>query len=102
MDAFEEDEALSDLEKKKQLELHRRKADLREVMSLPEGRRFLWRLIHHDAGLCERTYEGEATHASAYGEGKRSVGIALQVELTEGLPVQYLLMMQEQLERPQE
>lgn len=68
--------------------------DLREVMSTPAGRRF----VHRVLGLCgtfRLSFAGEQTHATAFNEGKRSVGNQLFAEVEAVSPNQFLNMLRE-------
>lgn len=68
--------------------------DMRAVMSAPAGRRFVHRML----GLCgtfRLSFAGEQTHATAFNEGKRSVGNQLFAELEAVSPAQFLDMLRE-------
>lgn len=51
-------------------------ADLAWLMSDKRGRRFMWRLLG-GLGIYQQTYVPGDTHASAFREGQRSVGLQL-------------------------
>lgn len=74
-----------------------READLRAVMATGSGRRLVWRLIDDAAGTFGGTYTGEAL-SGAYGEGRRSIGIALMAEAQRVARVDYVRMLAESLE----
>ena len=50
--------------------------DLRTVMGTPEGARFVSWILDF-AGVWRLSYNGEETHATAFKEGARNVGLAL-------------------------
>jgi hypothetical protein len=76
--------------------LAQREADLKALLALPAGRRFLWDLI-------DRRCNAHGTALSWSGSemywlnGQRSVGVDLRVELEAHDPDNYLLMLQESL-----
>lgn len=51
-------------------------ADLAWLMSDKRGRRFMWRLLG-GLGIYQQSYTPGDTHASAFREGQRSVGLLL-------------------------
>jgi hypothetical protein len=70
-------------------------ADLRAVMDLPAGRRFMWRTLAA-TGLYRSSY-----HPSAlihFNEGQRSIGLTLLAEITAHCPDQYLKMQAEAMD----
>jgi hypothetical protein len=84
-------------ERDKQLEEARlqTQGDAQAVLSTPAGRRFVWRLIDSVARVHGASFCGESTHATAYQEGRRAVGIELLAELQRVAPAAYLLMVEE-------
>lgn len=70
--------------------------DLRALLALPGGRRFLVRLLTQ-AGLYSSSY-AESPTATAYNEGRRSVAIALMVEAQRVAVDKYLLALKEQVD----
>jgi len=67
-------------------------ADLREILALPVGRRFLWRML----AKC-KTF-GSVWHPSAlihFNAGQQDVGHALLAEINEADPAAFLKLMQE-------
>lgn len=69
-----------------------READLQAIMKLPEGRRFMVRMLD----LCHWTqasYTGEPSgRPDAYNEGRRSVAIRLNLELMRVTPREWAQM----------
>jgi hypothetical protein len=72
----------------------RNDADLRQVLSTLEGRRFFWRLLEQ-AGLYSPSY-AEKAEATAFNEGRRSIAIALLQEAQRVAPEKYLAALKEQ------
>lgn len=70
--------------------------DLAAVMALPAGRRFVWLVIDGIAGVSSRSFDPNA-HVTAYNDGRRSVGIRLQVDAQRHCTDDYVRMIQEQL-----
>jgi hypothetical protein len=68
--------------------------DLKSVMSLPHGRRFVWSILE-TTGLFRTSFTGNA--ATYFNEGMRNVGLKVVGDLSEHCPELYLLMQQEQL-----
>jgi hypothetical protein len=73
--------------------------DLRELVRLPAGRRFLWALIDERADLTTTTFCGADTHRSAYLEGRRSIGVDLVNQLRRVAPSDYVHMVGEAVSR---
>lgn len=88
------DEQLDAAGRDLKLAAEQRDADLKAVMSTPAGRRFVHRVLDN-AKLERRSYEGELTHATAYNEGVREMGLKLNVELKRVCLELWLLMHQE-------
>jgi hypothetical protein len=70
-------------------------ADLRAVMGTAHGRRLVWRLLVQ-AGLYSSSYAADAL-ATAFNEGRRSVGLALMAEAQRVTTDLYVAMVREQL-----
>lgn len=75
-----DEEALTDERNEAQLKAQAVDDDLRHVMSSPQGRRVIFRLIQGLANVMGGSYAGEAT-ATAFNEGRRAVGIGLMLEV---------------------
>lgn len=69
-----------------------RKADVREVMSTPTGRRFVWGELQR-AGLFLSSFTGNA--GTFFNEGARSQGLKLMGEVQEVCPDLYVAMVTE-------
>jgi hypothetical protein len=85
---------------RQRLESEQATDDLKAVMDSPPGRRFVWRLLEQ-AGVYRASYAGEATHATAFNEGRRNQGLQLLSEIFRACPGSYTLMVQEAHERTQ-
>ena len=73
-------------------------SDLRAVLSTPEGRRIYWRAIDKVAAVLSLSFgfKNNATD-TAFGEGKRDVGLTLIREAQEAVPALYLRMVSESI-----
>lgn len=56
--------------------------DLRAVLSLPEGRRWLWRVLEQTAAF-RASYDAESPIRMAFAEGRRSTGLWLLAEISQ-------------------
>lgn len=72
-------------------------ADARAVLRTPEGRRLLWWLLG-EAGTYSTTYSPGDSHGTAFQEGRRNVGIALEVTLAQADPMAVVDMQREAVE----
>lgn len=67
-------------------------------MSLPAGRRFMWRLLEQRTGIHSGSYVfGEAGNGrhDAHLEGRRAIGLELMAETQRLCLKEYLLMVEE-------
>lgn len=64
-------------------------ADLKTVMSTPDGRRFIWALLGV-AGIYRTSFTGNSE--TFYREGARNVGLRYLALIEENCPELYLLM----------
>lgn len=90
-----EDRALLDKKERAQENAERtREKDLQKILSLAEGRRYLWYLLSK-TGLYETSF---ATHSNqmAFNEGERNVGLRLQKEIMEADAEAHLKMINEE------
>lgn len=72
-------------------------ADLRAVLATPEGRRVLWSIIEGRSGMSRRSYVVGDALATAYHEGRRSVGLDLMAAAQKAAPANYVHMVTEAL-----
>ena len=69
--------------------------DIKAVMRLEAGRRFMYRLLVR-AGVYETSYiPGAAESNTFFREGKRNIGLWTMTELEESAPGSFLKMMEE-------
>jgi hypothetical protein len=78
-DAVASEERLAAVKQKREL------ADLRAVLSLPEGRRWLWRVLEQTAAF-RASYDPDNPIRMGFSEGRRSVGLWLLAELQLAAP----------------
>ena len=81
---------------------HRRQtdADLQGVMSTPQGRRFVWRVLSHMSGAFGLSFTGNNT--TFFNEGRRSIGVELMTEAQRVAPADYVHMLNETLRAQQD
>ncbi len=72
-------------------------ADLRTVMALKEGRRFVWRLLNVKSGILTSSYAQNANDM-AFNEGMRNVGLKTIRDIDEACRDMHLLMLRESTE----
>lgn len=71
--------------------------DLLAALSVPSGRRLLWRLLDRGAEVYGQSFVPGDPLATAFQEGRRSVGLALMRELQRLSPEKYCEMVSEAL-----
>ena len=84
MDKFYDSEYLAkNLESKREARQRRDREinDMRKVISLPEGRRVIWRILS-GCGVFRASFALNSMQAS-FNEGKRDIGISLLLDLNE-------------------
>lgn len=86
----EQDEAF---EAAMEARLRREQQDLESILCLPQGRRMVWVIIER-SGVFGASYSPD-THAMAFTEGRRSVGLELMTFIQERLPNRWLEMIGE-------
>lgn len=62
------------IEELEQTERRRENSDLRKVLSTPEGRRFIWKMLGR-AGVFRSSFTGNSH--TFFNEGKREIGLGL-------------------------
>jgi len=62
-------------------ELRNEQDDLRELMSLPSGQRFMRRFLE-EAGVYRISFASGDPHATAFNEGRRNLGLWLISQLS--------------------
>lgn len=73
----------------------REREDLRKILDLPEGRRFVWSILE-TAGIYGRAFTGEAL-SMAFNEGRREIGITLLEKIEGHAQGSFLIMQREAL-----
>lgn len=68
--------------------------DLKVVMSSPEGRRFVWRMLG-DAGVFRPSFVAGSADITFFNEGSRNFGLILLTEIMAELPESFLIMQRE-------
>ncbi len=90
----EEDDSAKKRRKTERSQREQAADDLRGVMALPGGRRFVREMLNR-CGVWRLSYAGEQTHATAFNEGKRAVGNQLLLDLESAAPVAFIDMLRE-------
>lgn len=83
------------VEERKRKELKGRELeleDMRKLLSMPEGRRLIWRYLDR-CGVFRTSFDGSSR--TYFMEGMRNVGLMLLTDLNEADPHAYVLMLQE-------
>lgn len=91
-----DEEALLEKERRAKENAAREVLDLRAVMSSPQGRRFVWRLLDA-AGVFSASYTADP-NSTAYAEGRRAMGLWLMREAQTVARDPYVAMVREALE----
>lgn len=73
--------------------LDREQSDLKKVLSLPEGRRLLWRLLA-ESSVFHVTY-AEETNRTMFNEGRRSLGLLFLHDILRAKPEAFTQMQRE-------
>lgn len=86
-------------EKERQLEHLKRITDLRKILSIPEGRRFVWEQLTR-AGIFSASFAisetpGEGRRLTDFKEGQRDMGIQLLSDVNEANPGAFAQMQAE-------
>lgn len=83
---------VKDAKEREKLGLEKDQNDLRWVMSMPQGRRFLWRILE-GCGIYKSSFTGSSE--TFFLEGQRNVGLKLLAEIMEADSESYMLMQRE-------
>lgn len=84
--------------KREQKRFEREQDDLRALLAIPNGRRFLWKTLSR-CGVFRTSFCPGDPHVTSFNEGRREFGCALLSEVTEADPSGYLKMMHEAQEK---
>ena len=79
------DELLAERDRKVQ---ERKESDLRRILKMPEGRRFVWGILE-ETGQFKSSYVAGDPHATTMNEGRRDVGLGLMRSLMMVAPEVY-------------
>jgi hypothetical protein len=66
--------------------------DLRAILRLPGGQRFVWGLLAQ-GGVYRQSFAGSESHLTDFNEGRRSIGLRVLADVTEADPAALLDMM---------
>jgi hypothetical protein len=77
-------------------EERQRLVDLKALLELPHGRRFIWWMLDA-AGVYKSSFTGNST--TFFNEGRRDLGLQLLAKIAESSPESLVLMMQESKKR---
>jgi len=93
---YDDDQIKSVKEQKETADRHKRRElnDIRKVLSIVEGRRFIWRILSM-AGVFCASYVSKDSNHTAFNEGKRDIGIGLLQDLMEAKPEAYAQLQNE-------
>ena len=72
---------------------------LQDMLATYGGRVLLWELLGECMIYRDDVYQGEATHNTAFGLGRRHVGLALMQKIMDANPNAYGVMSQESADR---
>lgn len=73
-------------------EKDREQEDLKKLLSMPEGRRYIWRLMSN-AGVFRTSFTGNST--TFFNEGKREIGLMVISEVMNASPSSFTQMQNE-------
>lgn len=89
----------AEIEKERVIEHLKVVGDLRKVLSIPEGRRFVWEQLAragiYNASFCTSEVPGEGRRLSDFKEGQRDIGIQLLLDVNEANPSAFAQMQAE-------
>ena len=85
--------AAKETETAQQLKRAQEQDDFRYLMSLPQGRRFMWRLLER-AGVFRSSFSLNGLEM-AHNEGNRNAGLHLLADIQELCPERYTQMLKE-------
>lgn len=86
-------ESAEDLERTTKLRL----SDMRKILSLPEGRRYVWEELKR-SGVFTLSFSPNASQ-TAYNEGQRSLGISLLADVELAKPGSFHQMFSEEMSK---
>jgi hypothetical protein len=87
-------DAVADRERRGAVRQTRDRADLRAVLAMPEGRRWVWRVLEC-GGAFQTSYDPESPLRMAFAEGRRSIGLWLLAEMQDAAPGEFAALISE-------
>ena len=93
LDVFKIDEANADNQKEYNRRRERELDDLKKILKIPEGRRFVLRVLG-EAGMFHASFSLNSMQTS-FNEGKRDIGLWLMKDLDSAEPMAYSQMLRE-------
>jgi hypothetical protein len=69
--------------------------DLRVILSTPEGRRLIWRILSEARIFHDGYTHGDAGYGTTYNCGRRSIGVWTLAEVMEAKPEAFMQMQRE-------
>lgn len=94
IDIFEENTKQKESDEKRKKRRIRELADIKKVLSIPEGRRFIWRMWG-ECGTFKASFTPKDTNHTMFREGQRDIGLALLEDVNIAAPLAYAQMKQE-------
>jgi hypothetical protein len=90
-DPLESEKQKEDDRKKRESTRKRELNDIRKVLSLPEGRRVIWRILGN-CGMFRSPYTPKDTNATFVEIGKKEIGLQVLQDVTDAKPEAYYQM----------
>jgi len=94
IDIFEDDTTQKESNEQIKRRRTRELSDIRKVLSIPEGRRFIWRMWGV-TGTFRAAYSPKDTNHTMWREGQRSIGMELLGDINEASPMAFSQMKNE-------
>lgn len=94
LDASEQEAAEAQVAEERRLQLAIEISDLKKLMGMKEGRRFMWRLLS-DSGVYRTSFATNGLQM-AHLEGQRVIGLKWLAEIMDHCPEQFNVMTMEQ------
>ena len=93
MENLIDDSKQKEAEKKAKRRRERDLGDIRKILSIPEGRRFYWKVLSA-AGIFRTSWTG-STEQTLVNEGSRSIGLIFLSDLMEASPTSFVQLQRE-------
>lgn len=88
-------QAIKEKDKKDKRDRELEIADLKHILSSPQGRRFIWRYLKY----CDRISFSHDALMMAFNDGERNISLQMKAEAVEADGGLYLLMQSEAIQR---